>query len=88
MYEQAGQLGAAGAAAFQAPSQYVRNEDIASSTPCGDSVDAVVQAVKGLAEAGFTHVGLCQMSGVGPDRRRHRGRLHPQGKELGPALAA
>jgi G6PDH family F420-dependent oxidoreductase len=52
-----------GTAAFAAASSYVRTDDIAESIPCGDSVDAVVTAVKEFADAGFTHVALCQIGG-------------------------
>lgn len=50
-------------AAFQAASSAVRPDDIADAIPCGDSVDAVVEAVREFADAGFTHVALCQISG-------------------------
>ena len=52
-----------GTAAFEAASGFVRPEDIADAIPCGDSVDAVVGAVKEFADAGFTHVALCQIGG-------------------------
>ncbi len=41
----------------------MRPDDIAEAIPCGDSVDAVVSAVQELADAGFTHVALCQIGG-------------------------
>ena len=72
-----------GTAAFQAASQYVRDEDIAGSIPCGDSVEAVVRAVKNFADAGFTHVALCQ---IGGDAQADF--IHWWEKELGPALSA
>jgi len=72
-----------GTAAFQAASQYVRADDIAQSIPCGDSVDAVVAAVNQFAEAGFTHVALCQ---IGGDAQADFIKWWEQ--ELGPALAA
>lgn len=50
-------------AAFEAASSPVRPDDIAEAIPCGDSVDAVVEAVKKFADAGFTHVALCQIGG-------------------------
>jgi G6PDH family F420-dependent oxidoreductase len=52
-----------GTAAFEAASSYVRDDDIVESIPCGDSVDAVAEAVAEFAEAGFTHVALCQIGG-------------------------
>jgi G6PDH family F420-dependent oxidoreductase len=50
-------------AAFEAVSRYVRPDDITDSIPCGDSVDAVRIAVNEFAEAGYTHVALCQIGG-------------------------
>ena len=41
----------------------MRPDDIAEAIPCGDSVDGVVQAVSQFADAGFTHVALCQIGG-------------------------
>ena len=52
-----------GPAAFEAASRFVRPEDIADVIPCGDSVDAVVGTVQEFADAGFTHVALCQIGG-------------------------
>lgn len=50
-------------AAFEAASQYVRDEDIAASIPCGDDVGAVVEAVRKFSDAGFTDVALVQIGG-------------------------
>jgi len=50
-------------AGFAAASQFVRPEDVAQSIPCGDDVDAVVQAAKEFADAGFTHLALVQIGG-------------------------
>lgn len=52
-----------GTAAFAAASQYVRPEDVADSIPCGDDVDAVVEAAKEWVDAGFTHLALVQIGG-------------------------
>ncbi len=52
-----------GTAAFEAASRYVRPDDITDSIPCGDSVDGGKNAVNEFAEAGFTHVALCQIGG-------------------------
>lgn len=52
---------------FAAYSQFVTPDDIASSVPCGDDVDAVVEAVKKYAEAGYTHVALVQ---IGHDQQQ------------------
>jgi G6PDH family F420-dependent oxidoreductase len=72
-----------GTAAFAAASSYVRADDIAESIPCGDSVDAVVTAVKGFADAGFTHVALCQ---IGGDSQADF--IEWWQRDLGPALGA
>ena len=55
-----------GTAAFEAASQFVRPEDIASSIPCGDDPEEVVKAAKAFTDAGFTHLALCQ---IGADRQ-------------------
>jgi G6PDH family F420-dependent oxidoreductase len=52
-----------GTAGFDAASQFVREEDVADAIPCGDDVDAVLQAAKEYAEAGFTHLALVQIGG-------------------------
>jgi G6PDH family F420-dependent oxidoreductase len=52
-----------GTAGFDAASQFVREEDVAESIPCGDDVEAVVEAAKEYAEAGFTHLALVQIGG-------------------------
>ncbi len=52
-----------GPSAFSAASQFVREEDVAGSIPCGDDVDAVVEEVKQLVDAGFTHVAIVQIGG-------------------------
>ena len=49
--------------AFEAASSPVRPGDIADAIPCGNSVDAVVDAVDRFADGGFTHVALCQIGG-------------------------
>jgi G6PDH family F420-dependent oxidoreductase len=52
-----------GPTAFDAASQFVREDDVASSIPCGDDVDAVLEAAKEYADAGFTHLALVQIGG-------------------------
>ena len=52
-----------GTAAFESASSHVRPEDVAEAIPCGPSVDAVLEAVEGFTDAGFTHVALCQIGG-------------------------
>jgi G6PDH family F420-dependent oxidoreductase len=55
-----------GTSAFQAASQFVRPEDVAEGIPCGDDVDAVLQAATAYADAGFTHLALVQ---IGDDQQ-------------------
>ena len=50
-------------AGFSAASAYVTPDDVKASIPCGDDVDAVVEAVKPFWEAGFTDVALVQIGG-------------------------
>ncbi|MFI5758557.1 LLM class F420-dependent oxidoreductase [Streptomyces sp. NPDC051569] len=52
-----------GPAAFAGATRFVRPEDVARSVPCGDDVDAFVEAVRSYAEAGFTEVALVQIGG-------------------------
>ncbi|MEU9182071.1 LLM class F420-dependent oxidoreductase [Streptomyces sp. NPDC048550] len=52
-----------GPAAFAQASQHTRPEDVADSIPCGDDVDAFVDAVRPYAEAGFTEIALIQIGG-------------------------
>ncbi|MGN6694870.1 MAG: TIGR03557 family F420-dependent LLM class oxidoreductase, partial [Aquihabitans sp.] len=52
-----------GPAAFAAASQFVTEDDVADSIPCGDDVDAVVEAAKEWADAGFTHLAFVQIGG-------------------------
>lgn len=52
-----------GPAAFAGATQFVRQEDVADAIPCGDDVDAFVDAVRPFAEAGFTEVALVQIGG-------------------------
>lgn len=52
-----------GPAGFAAASQFVTKDDVADSIPCGDDVGAIVDRLAEWAEAGFTHVALCQIGG-------------------------
>ena len=52
-----------GTAGFAAASQFVREEDVAESIPCGDDVDAVLEGARAYADAGFTHLALVQIGG-------------------------
>ncbi|TQS41428.1 LLM class F420-dependent oxidoreductase [Cryptosporangium phraense] len=70
-----------GPAGFDGASQFVREEDVAESIPCGDDVDAVIEAVRPYAEAGFTHLAFVQIGGEHQD-----GFLDWSEKALLPAL--
>jgi G6PDH family F420-dependent oxidoreductase len=52
-----------GTAGFDAASQFVREEDVAESIPCGDDVGAVIEAAQAYADAGFTQLALVQIGG-------------------------
>jgi G6PDH family F420-dependent oxidoreductase len=52
-----------GPAAFDAASQFVRPDDVASAIPCGNDVEVVVKALRSWSDAGFTHVALLQIGG-------------------------
>ncbi|MFG2310463.1 LLM class F420-dependent oxidoreductase [Streptomyces sp. NPDC048566] len=52
-----------GTTAFAAGTRFVRPEDVAASIPCGDDVDAFVDAVRPFVDAGFTEVALVQIGG-------------------------
>lgn len=72
-----------GTAAFESAAGPVRAEDIAEAIPCGRSVEAVASAVGRFADAGFTHVALCQ---VGGDTQTEF--IDWWERELGPALTS
>ena len=67
--------------AFDAATQFVREEDLAPQIPHGPEVEPYVQAVKGFADAGFTHFAFVQ---IGPDQRQF---CEWYASELKPALA-
>ncbi|MGW0750719.1 LLM class F420-dependent oxidoreductase [Streptomyces sp. NPDC002587] len=56
-----------GPAGFDQAARYIRPEDVAEAIPCGDDVDAFVDAVRPYAEAGFTDVALIQIGGARQD---------------------
>lgn len=70
-----------GTAGFAGATQFVRPEDVAASIPCGPDVEAVVEAVRGFEEAGFTDVAVVQ---IGDERQSEF--LEFAEKELLPAL--
>ncbi|MFB9376898.1 TIGR03557 family F420-dependent LLM class oxidoreductase [Kineococcus gynurae] len=50
-------------AGFSGASQFVRPEDVAGQIPCGNSVEAIVEAASEFFEAGFTDLALVQIGG-------------------------
>ncbi|GAB7067874.1 LLM class F420-dependent oxidoreductase [Mycobacterium hodleri] len=55
-------------AGFAGATQFVREEDVASSIPCGPDLDKIVEAVREYWEAGFTDIALVQVGDEGQDR--------------------
>ncbi|HJQ04671.1 MAG TPA: TIGR03557 family F420-dependent LLM class oxidoreductase [Nocardioides sp.] len=53
---------------FAGASQFVREEDVAGSIPCGPDLDAIAEAVLAYPRAGFTDVALVQVG----DRHQRR----------------
>ncbi|WP_421119434.1 LLM class F420-dependent oxidoreductase [Aquihabitans daechungensis] len=56
-----------GPAGFAAASQFVTEDDVADSIPCGDDVGAVVEAAGAWVDAGFTHLAIVQIGGDAQD---------------------
>ena len=52
-----------GPAGFEGASQFVTKDDVAEAIPCGDDVDAVVEAAQAFTDAGFTHLAFVQIGG-------------------------
>ncbi|MFF8492202.1 TIGR03557 family F420-dependent LLM class oxidoreductase [Streptomyces albidoflavus] len=50
-------------AAFAGATQFVREEDVAASIPCGDDVGEFVKAIGAYKEAGFTEIAVVQVGG-------------------------
>ncbi|MBN0042940.1 hypothetical protein JS756_02170 [Streptomyces actuosus] len=48
---------------FEVAPRLVRPEDMATTIPCGDDRQAVVEAMREFADAGFTDVALVQIGG-------------------------
>ena len=70
-----------GTAGFAGASQFVTEDDVAESIPCGPDLDGIVQAVREFEDAGFTDVALVQ---IGDESQRDF--LGVAEKELLPAL--
>ncbi|MCD9152954.1 TIGR03557 family F420-dependent LLM class oxidoreductase [Aeromicrobium duanguangcaii] len=56
-----------GPSAFDAATQFVRPEDVADQIPCGNDIDALIEAVRPFADAGFTDLALIQIGDEGQD---------------------
>ncbi|MBR7744289.1 LLM class F420-dependent oxidoreductase [Phycicoccus sp. BSK3Z-2] len=64
---------------FSGATQFVREEDVAASIPCGPDLDRIVEAVSAFWEAGFTDVALVQ---VGGETEQQRGFLDGPAADL------
>ncbi|MDX3195140.1 TIGR03557 family F420-dependent LLM class oxidoreductase [Streptomyces sp. MN03-5084-2B] len=70
-----------GPAGFAGATQFVREDDVAGSIPCGPDVEPIAEAVQEFEKAGFTDVALVQIGGD-----QQEGFLDFAEKELLPAL--
>jgi G6PDH family F420-dependent oxidoreductase len=52
-----------GTSGFAGATQYVKQSDVAQAIPCGPDADAIVEAAKPFADAGFTDLALVQIGG-------------------------
>jgi hypothetical protein len=52
-----------GTAAFDAAAATVRVPDVAEKIPCGNDIDAIVEAASAFFDAGFTDLALVQIGG-------------------------
>ncbi|MEV8314569.1 LLM class F420-dependent oxidoreductase [Streptomyces sp. NPDC059900] len=52
-----------GPSGFAGATQFVTKQDVAEQIPCGDDVEAFVEAVRPYADAGFTEIALVQVGG-------------------------
>lgn len=57
-----------GPPAFDAATQFVRPEDVAEQIPCGDDIDALIEAVRPFADADFTDLALIQIGDDAQDQ--------------------
>ncbi len=55
-------------AGFAGATQFVREEDVAASIPCGPDLDKIVEAVSAFPAAGFTDVALVQIGDASQER--------------------
>ncbi|HVW44050.1 MAG TPA: TIGR03557 family F420-dependent LLM class oxidoreductase [Amycolatopsis sp.] len=56
-----------GTAAFAGATQFVTEDDVAASIPCGPDADQIVQAAQPFADAGFTDLAFVQIGGEHQD---------------------
>ncbi len=70
-----------GPAGFAGATQFVREDDVAGSIPCGPDAEPIAEAVREFEKAGFTDVALVQIGGD-----QQEGFLDFAEKELLPAL--
>ncbi|MDT0424204.1 MULTISPECIES: LLM class F420-dependent oxidoreductase [Streptomyces] len=73
-----------GPVSFDGATSSVTREDVAAAIPCGDDVDAFVEAVRAYADAGFDEIALIQVGGAHqePFLRWARERLLPALRSL------
>ncbi len=50
-------------AGFAGATQFVREEDVADTIPCGPDLDQIVEAVREFVDAGYTDVAVVQIGG-------------------------
>lgn len=75
-----------GTAAFDSASSFVKPDDIAEQIPCGNDVQAVVDAAKEFFDAGYTDLALVQIGGDQQERFfQAADRLLPALRTLQPA---
>ncbi len=78
-----------GTAAFDSASSFVTPDDITEQIPCGNDVDAVVQAAREFFDAGYTDLALVQVGGDQQDKFfRAADQLLPALRALQPAELA
>jgi len=53
---------------FAGASQFVTEDDVAQSIPCGPDLDAIVEAVSAFWKAGFTDIAIVQVGDEGQER--------------------
>jgi len=79
-----------GPAAFAAAAQYVTEDDVAATIPCGPDIERIVAAAKPFWDAGFTHLALVQIGGENQEEFLDvaNSRLLPALRQAGGTLGA